>query len=1034
MNVHKEIRFEEAIEVALTTEGGFQKGAPGSFDAERALFPDDVIAFIQDSQPSRWQTLVDYHGAGAADALLTSLTKELASKGVLNVLRHGFKCFGKTFRLAYFAPNTGMNPEATADFGKNRLRVYRQVHFSEKRPELSLDVVLAVNGLPVVTMELKNPMTGQTVEHAKRQYRFDRDPREPIFAFKQRALVHFAVDPDLVFMTTKLAGKETVFLPFNRGDNHAAGNPPARPGKYKTSYLWDEVLTRDSLMDILARFLHLQVEERQVVTEKGIKRHVKETMIFPRYHQIDAVRRLVQDAKVKGSGHNYLIQHSAGSGKSNSIAWLAHRLASLHDDNDQKVFDTIVVITDRRVLDQQLQDTIYQFEHKQGVVQKIDENTQQLAKALSGGVPIVISTIQKFPFITQALETLAKKGESVEVSTEGKRFAVIVDEAHSSQSGETAMELRKILNKEGIEAAMAAQLLDLEEDDLSDEAKQELLREMLKRPSQPNISFFAFTATPKFKTLAVFNEPGADGRPPFHHYSMRQAIDEGFIMDVLAHYTAYKTYYGLIKSVEDDPDVPQRKAAKALARFMSLHPHNIAQKVEVIVEHFRQFTKHKIGGRAKAMVVTGSRLHAVRYKLAFDKYIRDKGYTDIRSLVAFSGTVIDPDIPESQYTEVGMNAGIKESELPEKFASEEFQVLLVAEKYQTGFDQPLLHTMYVDKRLAGVQAVQTLSRLNRVTTGKEDTFVLDFVNERDEIFNAFKPYYEVTPTGEANDPHQLYDLKNRLEEWRVFEDSEINAFCDIWFRNRREPTPGDHQKLNAILDEAVQRYVELSEDDQGQFKGQLSSFRKLYAFLSQIIPYQDSDLEKLYTYGRFLLTKLPLTPDDRDYQVEDDVALKFYRLQKISEGAIDLKAGEPDPLKGPTEVGTGTSHGDDVSLSSLINMLNERFGTQFTPADQLFFDQVTETAAANEKLQEAARVNTLENFSFVFNKMLEGLFIERMEGNEEIFTRLMNDDSFRGLATEHLVREVYEKIRKGIERGEDPAARANSPQRARDVG
>ncbi|MCZ7581810.1 MAG: DEAD/DEAH box helicase family protein [Fimbriimonadaceae bacterium] len=368
-------------------------------------------------------------------------------------------------------------------------------------------------------------------------------------------------------------------------------------------------------------------------------------MIFPRYHQIDAVRRLVQDAKVKGSGHNYLIQHSAGSGKSNSIAWLAHRLASLHDDNDQKVFDTIVVITDRRVLDQQLQDTIYQFEHKQGVVQKIDENTQQLAKALSGGVPIVISTIQKFPFITQALETLAKKGESVEVSTEGKRFAVIVDEAHSSQSGETAMELRKILNKEGIEAAMAAQLLDLEEDDLSDEAKQELLREMLKRPSQPNISFFAFTATPKFKTLAVFNEPGADGRPPFHHYSMRQAIDEGFIMDVLAHYTAYKTYYGLIKSVEDDPDVPQRKAAKALARFMSLHPHNIAQKVEVIVEHFRQFTKHKIGGRAKAMVVTGSRLHAVRYKLAFDKYIRDKGYTDIRSLVAFSGTVIDPDIP-----------------------------------------------------------------------------------------------------------------------------------------------------------------------------------------------------------------------------------------------------------------------------------------------------------------------------------------------------------------------------------------------------
>lgn len=1021
MSAHKEIRFEETIEVALTGKGGFQRGDPATFDAAQALFPDEVIAFIAETQPARWQVLLDFHGAGAGEALVTALAKELASKGALNVLRHGFKCFGKSFRLAYFAPNTGMNPEATSDYGKNRLRVYRQVHFSESKPELSLDVVLSVNGLPLVTMELKNPMTGQTVEHAKRQYRFDRDSREPIFAFKQRALVHFAVDPDLVFMTTRLAGKDTVFLPFNRGKNHAAGNPPAAPGKYKTSYLWDEVLERDSLMDMLARFLHLQVEEKQAVTEKGIKRHVKETMIFPRYHQMDAVRRLVQDARKKGSGHNYLIQHSAGSGKSNSIAWLAHRLASLHDEKDQKVFDTIVVITDRRVLDQQLQDTIYQFEHKQGVVQKIDENTQQLAKALSGGVPIVISTIQKFPFITQALETLAKKGEALAVNTEGKRFAVIVDEAHSSQSGETAMELRKILNKEGIEAAVAAQMLDLEEDELSEEAKKELLREMLKRPSQPNISFFAFTATPKFKTLAVFNQPGPEGRPPFHHYSMRQAIDEGFIMDVLANYTTYKTYYGLIKSVEDDPEVPQRKAAKALARFMSLHPHNIAQKVEVIVEHFRQFTKHKIGGRAKAMVVTGSRLHAVRYKLAFDKYLRDKGYRDIKSLVAFSGAVTDPEIAGSQYTEVGMNQGIKESELPDKFASEEYQVLLVAEKYQTGFDQPLLHTMYVDKRLGGVQAVQTLSRLNRVTAGKEDTFVLDFVNERDEIFKAFKPYYEITPTGDANDPHQLYELQNRLLEWRVIETSEINAFCEIWFRNRLEPTPGDHQRLNAILDAAVDRYVSLTEKDQGVFKGQLSIFRKLYTFLAQIIPYQDSDLEKLYTYGRFLLTKVPLSPDDWDYHVEDDVALKFYRLQKISEGAIDLKAGEADPLKGPTEVGTGKGHDEDIALSSLINKLNERFGTEFKPADQLFFDQVTETAAANEKLQEAAKVNTLENFSFVFNKMLESLFIERMEGNEEIFTRLMNDDAFRGVATEHLVREVYRKIRDRVGKPRDEA-------------
>lgn len=1009
---HTEIRFEEAIEQSLLSFGGYEKGDADGFDAASGLFSDEVITYLETSQPKRWQSLVDLQGDKASEVLIGALVKELSSKHALHVLRHGFKCFGKTFRLASFAPNTGMNPQAAEDYAKNRLRVTRQVRFSPKNPNLSIDMVLSVNGLPVVTLELKNPMTGQTADHAMRQYCNDRDPREPIFKFKERALVHFAVDPDRAFMTTKLDGKSTFFLPFNRGHDHGAGNPPSEGGNYRTAYLWEEVLTRDSLMDILARFLHLQIEETQVVTAKGIKRHKKETMIFPRYHQLDAVRKLVIDARAKESGHNYLIQHSAGSGKSNSIAWLAHRLSSLHNADDQKVFDTVVVITDRRVLDQQLQNTIYQFEHKQGVVQKIDENTQQLVKALSGGVPIVISTIQKFPFITQAMDTLAKKGEGVAIDTAGKRFAVIVDEAHSSQSGETAMELRKVLNRSGIEAAIAEEFLDVDEEDLSDEAKKAMLLEMLKRPRQPNISFFAFTATPKFKTQAIFNEPDpATNAPPFHHYSMRQAIEEGFIMDVLANYTTYKTYLGLIKSIEDDPEVPKREAAKALARFMSMHPHNIGQKVEVIVEHFRANTRHKIGGRAKAMVVTGSRLHAVRYKLAFDQYIKEKEYKGIRSLVAFSGTVTDPDFGDKQYTEAGMNAGIKESELPDKFASEQFQVLLVAEKYQTGFDQPLLHTMYVDKRLAGVQAVQTLSRLNRTTAGKEDTFVLDFVNEPDEIYAAFKPYYESTPPGEQSDPHQLYDLQHRLEDWRVFEEAEVNAFCEIWFKNRHEPTATDHRQMNAVLDQAVERYAKLGDEDQESFKGQLASFRKLYAFLAQIIPYQDSGLEKLYTYGRFLLTKLPRRSDDPAFEIEDEVALKFYRLQKISEGAIDLSHGEAEALKGPTEVGTGLAEEQAVFLSTLINKLNERFGTDFAPADQLFFDQVTETALANDTLREAAQVNTLENFAFIFNKLLEGLFIERMEGNEEIFARLMNDDEFRSIAKEHLLREVYEKLR-----------------------
>ncbi|QIA07128.1 type I restriction endonuclease subunit R [Draconibacterium halophilum] len=1010
MSKHTEIRFEEAIEQALVPSGGYIKGDPKAYDIDKALFPGDVIGFIQDTQKKKWEALVDIIGDRAEETLVNDLVKELGLKGSLHVLRHGFKCFGKAFRLAYFTPNTKINNQAWEDYEKNILTVTRQVHFSPKNPALSLDVVLSLNGLPVVTLELKNHMTGQTIDNAIHQYKFDRHPADPIFRFKERALVHFAVDPDLVSMTTKLAGKDTFFLPFNKGHNYGAGNPP-NDNNYKTAYLWEEVLQKDSLLDILSRFMHLQVEEKQVVTKKGIVRKTKETMIFPRYHQLDAVRCLVGDSKHKGSGHNYLIQHSAGSGKSNSIAWLAHRLSSLHNEQDEKIFDSVIVITDRRVLDQQLQDTIYQFEHKQGVVKKIDEDTKQLAKALSGGVPIIISTIQKFPFIAQAIETLEKKGEGVKIDTAGKRFAVIVDEAHSSQSGESAMELRKVLNRDGIQSAIAEQILDMDDEELSDEAKEAILMEMLKRPQQKNISYFAFTATPKFKTLAVFNEPGKTGKSPFHHYSMKQAIQEGFIMDVLEKYTNYKTYCGLIKSIEDDPEVPKKKAALALARFMSLHPHNISQKVEVIVEHFRAFTKHKIGGRAKAMVVTRSRLHAVKYKLEFDRYIKDKGYTDVKSLVAFSGTVIDPDFPDKSYSETGMNLGVKETELPEKFSTDEYQVLLVAEKYQTGFDQPLLHTMYVDKRLSGIQAVQTLSRLNRIASGKEDTFVLDFENDREEIYESFKPYYEITEKGPDGDPHQLYTLQHGLQEYRVFTEEEITALCDVWFKNRQEPTPGDHKKMNSILDKAIERFGDLEEQEQEEFKSKLVSFRNLYSFLSQVIPYQDSDLEKLYTYLRFLNTKLPKRQTGK-FELEDEVELKYYRLQKISEGSIDLEAGEAEQLYGATEVGTGSAKEEEVQLSTLVNKLNDRFGTEFTLADQLFFDQVIETAMEDEKIREAAEVNSYENFMYYFGKMLEGLFIERMDGNEEIFTKLMNDDKMMQVAAKQVGKDVYNRVRK----------------------
>jgi type I restriction enzyme R subunit len=677
---HTEIKFEDAIEYSLLTTGGYEKAHPSTFDRDRALDPTLLLSFIQQTQPKLWEPIAAYHGVDAEKVVLDDLCRTLDSQGMLNVLRHGFKCFGKRLRVAYFAPASGMNPETKALYQANHLTVTRQLKYSTKN-ENSLDLVLSINGLPIVTAELKNPMSGQTVEHAKWQYQKDRDPKELLFQFKKRALVHFAVDPDLVYMTTRLAGTSTFFLPFNKGDHGGAGNPE-NPEGYRSAYLWEEVLQRDSLLDIFGRFMHLQVEEKKIATAKGIKTQIKETMIFPRYHQLDAVRKMIADARSKGPGHNYLVQHSAGSGKSNSIAWIAHRLASLHNDKDEKVFDSVVVITDRLVLDQQLQDTIYQFEHKQGVVQKIDEDSTQLAEALMQGTPIIITTLQKFPFVTQKVGDLPER-----------RYAVIIDEAHSSQSGETATEMKGVLAAAGIKEKAKQ---EAEEQGL-DDAEEAILKTMLKRGHQPNISFFAFTATPKYKTLHVFNEPGPTGAAPFHLYTMRQAIEEGFIMDVLKHYTTYKAYYGLIKSIEDDPQVKKKKAAKALARFMSFHPHNLAQKTEVMVEHFRTHTRHKIGGRAKAMVVTSSRLHAVRYKQCFDKYIADNGYKDIRTLVAFSGTVEDPDIKGKSYTEVGMNEGIKERELPEKFASDDYQVLLVAEKYQTGFDQPLLHTMYVDK-------------------------------------------------------------------------------------------------------------------------------------------------------------------------------------------------------------------------------------------------------------------------------------------------------------------------------------------------
>lgn len=1011
----KEAAFEAVIEQHLLAHG-YAGVVRDGFSRDHAVYPAEVLAFIRETQPLEWSKLEALHGDKTGEQIIGDLCKWMDSHGSLATLRHGFKCYGRTLRVAYFKAAHEMNPELAERYAKNRLGITRQLQYRPNSNK-SIDVVLSLNGIPIATVELKNPLTGQTTDHARRQYQQDRDPRDPIFEFKRRTLVHFAVDTETVFMTTRLAGAATYFLPFNKGVDGGAGNPADPTGRtYRTAYLWEEVLERDSLLDLLARFMHLQSEEKR--TEDGTKVR-RESLIFPRYHQLQAVRSLVQAARGDGTGTNYLVEHSAGSGKSNTIGWLAHRLSSLHTEDNKRVFDSVIVVTDRVVLDQQLQDTVYQFEHKMGVVLKIDDDSKQLAEALENSVPLIITTLQKFPFVSKQLLKLAEdRGETGSGLLPTRRCAVIIDEAHSSQSGETATELKAVLGGEELAKKAREQA---EADGV--EGMDELYRSMAKRSHQANLSFFAFTATPKHKTLKVFGRKGE----PFHRYTMRQAIEEGFILDVLKNYVTYATYFRLLKACEEDPNVERKKAARALAKYLRLHPHNIAQKTTIMVEHFHAVTRHKIGGRAKAMVVTGSRLEAVRYKQAFDNYIRERGYA-IKTLVAFSGTVEDDKLKDVTYTEEGMNAGIREKELPERFASGEFQVLLVAEKYQTGFDQPLLHTMFIDKRLAGIQAVQTLSRLNRTHPLKEDTFILDFVPEnREEVREAFRTYFEGAQMGDEVDPARLYEIKAELDSSGVYLHEEVERFCAVYFKPRQKQSHADHQAMNAALDPAVSRFTARQADDADEaelWRGKLSAFRNLYAFLSQVIPYQDSDLEKLYVFLRHLSSKLPHRQSGPSYDFDDDVRLDYYRLQKISEGSISLADTQAKPLDGPAEVGSGVVRQEEVPLSRLIDVVNDRFGTDFNQADQLFFDQIVEAAISDEALQRAAAVNPGEKFELVFKNLLETLFVERIDQNEEIFAKFMNDQGFQKLVTTWLSTEAYRRLRTKL--AETPVPEANA--------
>ncbi|MFN5729037.1 MAG: type I restriction endonuclease subunit R, partial [Pseudanabaena sp.] len=975
---------------SVLVNGGYQLGNAANFDRELALDKTTLWKFIQTSQPESWQKLAAIHGSTVEQKFGDRLSQELENRGMLDVLRYGITDYGVRFKLAYFQPASNLNPETLALYNQNILTVTRQVHYSIKNPNNSIDLLLSINGLPVATVELKNQFTGQDVEKAKQQYGSDRDNHELLFQFKRRAIVHFAVDPDEAWMTTRIDGSNTRFLPFNKGYNKGAGNPP-NPNGYKTAYLWEQIWAKDSWLDIVGRFLHLEQEEI-TINGKTIK---KERLIFPRFHQLDVVRKLTAEAKANGTGHNYLIQHSAGSGKSNSIAWLAYQLANLHNEQNTRIFDSVIVITDRRVLDQQLQDTIYQFDHVAGVVQKIDRNASQLGEALTAGTNIIITTLQKFPFVLEKIGDLAKRN-----------YALIVDEAHSSQGGEASKKMKEVLTVIDLSrsAKEESSIYNVEEEDAEDWVR----KSMLSRGKQPNLSFFAFTATPKPKTLEVFGQINNQGKPEPHHlYSMCQAIEEGFIMDVLKNYTTYKTYFRLTKAIADDPKIHKKKASKAIARFLSLHPHNLAQKTEVIIEHFRQCVMPKIGGKAKAMIVTASRPHVIRYKEECDRYLQDQNYTDIKALVAF--TAFTDRETGIAYTESDIN-GFGERELPEKFETNEYQLLIVADKYQTGFDQPLLHTMYVDKKLSGVKAVQTLSRLNRTYTGKEDTFILDFANEEQDILEAFQPYYEQTTLAATTDPNRLYDLKNRIDSLQIIWASEIEAFAKVFFKPTQKTSKQDHSRLNALIDPACDRFKGLSEEQQDDFKNTLVAFIRLYAFLAQIMPFADAELEKFYAFARLLQTKLPKRLQSEVFKLNDEVGLEYYRLQKIREGQIVLQQDTESALQPITDAGIPIDKETQAKLSEIIDILNKRFNTDFTEADKFFFSQIEEELIQNVSLSQQAKSNSIQNFKYGFDDIFLATLIERMDNNQDIFTKIIDDLEFGDAVKDWMLKKVYNRL------------------------
>lgn len=1004
---NKEIRFEQDIEECLTTSGGWEakKFNELNYNGATGLDLDQLLSFVKETQHRQWERYRKIYRDQSEEKFLKRFNESVEMQGILYVLRNGFKDRSILFKVMYFKPVSGLNAENVEKYNANHFYCVRQFAYDKykaKSPK-EIDIVLMINGIPLVALELKNQYTGQTVDNAKIQFQNDRDFREQAFKFNRRFLVYFAVDHYDVVMTTKLAGKKTYFLPFNQGSNGPGkvggkGNPPNNAG-YPTSYLWEEVLTTDNLMEIIQHFMNWE-------EDKGI-------LIFPRYHQLDVVRKLMSDVKKTGSGNNYLIQHSAGSGKSNSIAWLAYHLTSVHDVLDTPIFTSIIIITDRTVLDRQLQKTITSFDHNDGLVEVIDErkNSQDLKDAINDRKKIIITTLQKFPVIYDQVDHV-----------EGRKFAVIVDEAHTSQTGNSAQKLKSALSDK---RASLREYQEIEADLKNGEVdgQDQLVQTLISHGRHKNISFFAFTATPKAKTIDMFGTLQEDGKEkrPFHVYSMRQAIDEGFILDVLKNYMTYTTSYKLAKQIEENPNLPTTEAVRAIGRYQSFHPWVLRQKTEIMVEQFRNVTKRAINGKGKAMVVTSSRLHAVRYMQEFKSYIKEKGYKDLSVLVAFSGKVTDENGIE--HTEPSLNIDkegnrIKESQLKEAFNSDDFNVLIVAEKYQTGFDEPLLHTMFVDKRLSGVKAVQTLSRLNRTTQGKKDTFILDFVNKDEEILEAFQPFYEATRLDEEININLIYDTQIKLAKFNVYNRADIESVMAIAKQGQVKQDSRLLGRLSSQFKPIITRYEELEDNIKYEFRVTLRNFSKWYDYISQIDRTFDMKLLEENIFVNFLLSFIPKAKREK-VTIKDKISLEYYKLEKDFQGEINLVAEDQASglLISQKEINAAVKPLEEKTpLDEIISKVNELFPDEFTDTDKVLLEELYQSFMnePDQKLLNMAKNNDAQMFEkTLFKDIFQNRIMEKYMSDQSAYEKLFSkeDDKYFNMVYTLVAKNLYKVLR-----------------------